>query len=88
MTSFISGNETVVNDTRWTFTAGGACSRTAIQTLVAAGTETTTIRACTYTLSGSTLSVVFEGSSFVNRFTATFSGADLLLDGFRFTRIG
>jgi hypothetical protein len=32
--------------------------------------------------------VVFAGSSFVSTFSVSFTGGDLLLDGFRFSRIG
>jgi hypothetical protein len=79
---------TTVVDTRWSFTSGGACSRTVITTLLDMGRESTEVRACTYTLSGGSISIVFQGSSFVSTFTVAFAGGDLLLDGFRFRRIG
>jgi hypothetical protein len=77
-----------VTDTRWSFTAGGACGRTVVKTLLDAGLEDTTVRACSFTLDGSSLAVVFAGSSFVSTFSVSFTGGDLLLDGFRFSRIG
>jgi len=79
---------TTVIDTRWSFTAGGACSRTVITTLLDVGRETTEVRACTYTLPGGSIAIVFQGSSFVSTFSVTFTGGDLLLGGFRFRRIG
>jgi hypothetical protein len=75
-------------DTRWSFTSGAACSRTVITTALDLGTESTALRACTFMLGGGSVSIVFQGSSFVNTFSVGFSGGDLLLDGFRFRRIG
>jgi hypothetical protein len=75
-------------DTRWSFTSGGACSRTVITTALDLGTENTAVRACTFTLGNGSVSIVFQGSSFVSAFSVGFSGGDLLLDGFRLHRIG
>ncbi len=80
--------DTVISDTRWTFAAGGVCSRTVIQTFVNAGVEDTTTRDCTFTFDGSSVVLTFQGSSVSTRFSVTFSGPDLVLGGFRFTRIG
>lgn len=86
----LSTGETVVFDVRWSFGAAGACSRTRIETLVSGneGSETTETLRCTYTFSGSAVTVLFEGSSVPSRLSVAFSGGDLLLDGTRFTRIG
>lgn len=83
-----SGGETIVSDTRWTFGTGGACSRTVLRTFVNAGVQETETRACTYVVGASTVEVIYEGSSVPVRFSIAFAGADLLLGGFRFTRIG
>lgn len=80
--------DTVVTDTRWTFAAGSGCSRMVIQTFVSAGIEDTTIRNCTYSFDGSAVMIIFEGSSVSTRFSVSFLNGDLILDGFRFTRIG
>ncbi len=77
---------TSVIDTRWSFTAGGACVNTVITTQLDPGRENTVVRPCTFTLNGSSLSVTFSGSSFVSTFSVAFSGGELLLDGFRFRR--
>lgn len=77
-------------DVRWSFGTGGDCSRTRIQTVISgnSGTETTETRNCSYTTSGGSVTVLFEGSSVPSRFSVAFTGGDLLLDGTRFTRIG
>lgn len=84
----ISATTTAVTDTRWTFTAAGACSRTTIITLLDVGRESTMTRACSYTTSGNRVSIVFAGSTFVSSFSFSFANGALLLDGFRFTRFG
>ena len=86
----LSTGETVVFDVRWSFGAGGDCSRTRIQTVIGgtSGTETTDTRNCTYTASAGAVTVVFEGSSVPASFSVAFLGGDLLLGGTRFTRIG
>lgn len=86
----LDSGETVVFDVRWSFGAGGECSRTRIQTIVGAtdGSETTEIIACTYSVAGSTVTVAFEGSSVPSTFSFGFAGGDLLLAGTHFTRIG
>ena len=86
--STTSGSETIVTDTRWSFGSGGGCSRTVIKTFVVAGIETTDLRNCTYTTSGSNVTIVFAGSSVATTFSVAFSSGDLLLGGFRFQRIG
>jgi hypothetical protein len=85
----LSTGETVVFDVRWTFDASGGCSRTRIQTVISgnSGGETTETLGCTYTASGSVVTVTFQGSSVPSQFTFAFSGADLLLAGTRFTRL-
>jgi hypothetical protein len=82
--------ETVVFDVRWSFGSGGTCSRTRIQTLIDAGggSETTETIPCTYVVTGSRVTVTFQGSSVPSSFTVAFSGGDLLLAGTRFDRIG
>jgi hypothetical protein len=86
----LSSGETLILDVRWSFDAAGTCSRTRIQTIVSgnAGSETTETLPCTYTLSGSTVTVTFQGSSVPSRFSVAFVSGDLLLAGTRFTRIG
>ena len=86
----LASGETVVFDVRWSFDAAGSCSRTRIQTVVsgATGSETTEILPCTYTFSGSTVTVTFPGSSVPSRFSVAFVSGDLLMAGTRFTRIG
>ena len=79
---------TTVIDTRWSFTSGGACSRTVITTLLDVGRESTEVRACTYTMSAGSISIVFQGSTFVSTFPVAFASGDLLLGSFRFRRIG
>ena len=86
--SITSSGETTVTDTRWSFGTGGACSRTVIKTFVTAGIETTDARTCTYTSGGSSVTIVFDGSTVPTTFSVAFAGADLLLGGFRFQRIG
>jgi hypothetical protein len=89
-TLMLSNSGTLVLDVRWSFDAGGGCSRTRVQTIVNgnSGTETSETLACTYTLSGSTVTVTFQGSSVPSQFSVAFAGSDLLLAGTRFTRIG
>ncbi len=91
-TLVLSGGGTMVLDLRWTFDATGGCSRTRIQTIIDSngmtGTETDETIACSYTVSGSTMTVAFQGSSVPSRFSVAFSGGDLLLAGTRFQRIG
>lgn len=86
----LSSGQTLVLDVRWSFDAGAGCSRTRIETLITgnSGTETTETLLCTYTLSASTVTVTFQGSSVPSQFSVAFAGSDLLLDGTRFTRIG
>ena len=76
-------------DVRWTFDAGGACSRTRIQTIVSgnSGTETSDTIGCTYVSNGSSITVTFTGSSVPSTFSVGFFGSDLVLAGTRFTRI-
>ena len=91
LSSLVLGTgETVVLDVRWSFDAAGRCSRTRIQTVVSgtSGSETTDVLLCTYTLSGSTVTITFAGSSVPSRFSVAFVGGDLLLAGTRFMRIG
>jgi hypothetical protein len=76
-----------VTDTRWSFGAVGECSRTVVTTHLDMGIEETTTRNCRYTLSGQSVSIVFDQSTFVSTFSVAFSGGDLLLNGFRFQRI-
>lgn len=86
----LSSGETLVLDVRWSFDAGARCSRTRIETLISgnSGTESTETLLCTYTLTASTVTVTFQGSSVPSQFSVAFAGNDLLLDGTRFTRIG
>lgn len=86
----LSTGETLILDVRWSFDATGSCSRTRIQTIVSGteGSETTETLGCTYTFSGSTVTVTFQGSSVPSQFSVAFQGSDLLLAGTRFTRIG
>jgi hypothetical protein len=88
-TLVLSSGETAAFDVRWSFDAGGACSRTRIQTIVSgnSGTETTDTIGCTFVFSGSSITVTFAGSSVASRFSVGFLGGDLLLAGTRFTRI-
>ena len=86
--STTSASETIITDTRWTFGAGGDCSRTVVKTFVVAGVETTDVRNCQYTTAGSNVTIIFEGSSVPTTFSVAFSSGDLLLGGFRFQRIG
>jgi hypothetical protein len=74
---------------RWSFDAAGGCSRTRIQTIISGntGSETTETLSCTYTFSGSTVTVTFQGSSVPSRFSVAFVSGDLLLAGTRFTRL-
>lgn len=89
LTTVFSGGDTIVTQTVWTFTASGTCSKSVTQTFVNSGSEFTfPTQDCTYTFSGSSVTVTFVGSSVATRFSVAFSGGDLILDGFRFTRIG
>lgn len=86
----LSTGGTLVLDVRWSFDGAKSCSRTRIQTIISGngGTETTETLSCTYTISGSTVTVSFQGSSVPSRFSIAFVNGDLLLAGTRFTRIG
>lgn len=89
LSSFLTTmGDTVISDTRWTFGADGSCARVLIQTFVSSGIQDTTTRNCSYTFDGSAVGVTFEGSSVSTRFSVTFSNGDLLLGGFRFSRLG
>jgi hypothetical protein len=80
--------DTIITETRWTFNAGGACSKTVAQTRVSTGTQITFPRdTCTYTFTGSSVTVLFAGSSVPTTFSVTFANGTLLLDGFPFSRI-
>ncbi|HET7789279.1 MAG TPA: hypothetical protein VFK78_00620 [Gemmatimonadales bacterium] len=77
-----------MSDTRWTFDGGGACERQVITTTVSAGFSDTVSLACTYTFNGSTVQILFQGSSMPTPFSVSFQNGDLILGGFRFTRLG
>ena len=85
----LSSGETLILDVRWQFDAAGTCSRTRTETIVSGstGSETTETRGCRYSVTSSTVTVTFEGSSVPSRFSIGFSGSDLLLAGTRFKRI-
>jgi len=83
--------ETVVSETRWTFSsaAGGTCFKVVTQTFVRAGVQDTIFQSsCTFVSGGSSITITFTGSSVRTTFSVAFSNGDLLLDGFRFQRIG
>ena len=84
----LASSPTLVTDTRWRFGNDARCERSVVTTHVDTGVEDTVVRLCSYTLTGSTLTVVFDGSTFQSNFLVAFSDGDLLLDGFRFRRIG
>jgi hypothetical protein len=77
-----------ISDTRWRFGSDGTCDRTVIITQLDTSVETASTRACTFTLTASSLRVIFEGSTFPSTFGVAFSNGELLLDGFRFQRSG
>src|SRR5881409_1221122 len=81
--------DTIVSETRWTFAAGGSCSKLVIHTFVNAGVQDTIFQgSCNYTSGGSSVTITFVGSSVPTTFSVGFSGADLLLGGSRFQRVG
>ncbi|MGH7548916.1 MAG: hypothetical protein ACREMM_12180, partial [Gemmatimonadales bacterium] len=91
LTTFLDAmsGETIVSETRWTFAAGGTCSKVVTHTFVNAGVQDTIFQGgCTFTSGGSSVTIIFAGSSVPTTFSVAFSNGDLLLDGFRFQRIG
>ena len=85
-TFFTMDGETIVSETRWSFGGGGSCQKDLIQTFVNAGFATTDTRFCTYTADASSVTVTFDGSTVATRFSYSFSGGTLILDGFAFSR--
>lgn len=84
-----ASGDTIVSETRWTFAAGGSCSKLVIHTFVNAGVQDTIFQgSCNYTSGGSSVTITFVGSSVPTTFSVGFSGADLLLGGSRFQRVG
>ena len=84
-----ASGDTIVSETRWTFTADGACSKVVTHTFVNAGVQDTIFQgSCTYTSSAASVTITFMGSSVPTTFSVSFSNGDLLLGGFRFQRIG
>jgi hypothetical protein len=90
-TTFFDGSsgDTIVSETRWRFEASGACFKVVTRTFVRAGVQDTTFQSgCTFVSGGSAITITFTGSSVATTFSVAFSSGDLLLDGFRFQRIG
>ena len=79
---------TMVSETRWVFSPDGSCIQIVTRTQLDTGGGDESTRTCQFTLSNTTLTVVFSESTFRNNFSVAFSNGDLLLDGFRFRRIG
>ena len=76
--------------TTWQFGDGGTCRRTMVTESLAEGFPRTTDRACTWTVSGSEITIAFlEGGTLTFEFSfAGFSPDRLVLDGFEYQRIG
>lgn len=81
-----AGGELIVSETRWRFDAGGTCSKTVLQTFVDRGEQFADTMLCTWTASATSIAITRDGSNVAATFSYRFDGADLLLDGFRFTR--
>ena len=85
----LSGGDTIITETVWTFSAGGSCSKAVSQTFVSTGNEFFfPTQTCAYTVGGSSVTVTFAGSSVPTTFSVAFSSGTLILDGFPFQRIG
>ena len=80
------GGEFIVVETRWRFDAGGACSKTVLQTFVDREQQFVESMLCTWTASESHVAILREGSSAPATFSYRFVGPDLFIDGFRFIR--
>jgi hypothetical protein len=82
----------VVVTTTWTFNADGTAARVITTTDMNTGTTSTTTDTATWTLSGNTLTVVYQGTGPAGSGTATFqeavSGGTLTLDGTTYTHSG
>jgi len=75
--------------TTWRFDAEGTCRQTVVVESLAQGFPTTTDRACTYTISGSSITISYTGGGDLT-FDFSFAGFSpdaLVLDGFNYQRI-
>ncbi len=76
--------------TTWRFDNAGTCRQTVVTESLAEGFPRTTDRACTYTTSGSDITIAYAGGgelTFEFSFAA-FSPDRLVLDGFEYQRVG
>lgn len=78
--------EVIVVETQWAFRSDASCERTVLQTFVSRGQQFMETTACTYTATGTQLSILYQRSSVPATFPYRFSGDDLIIDGFRFVR--
>ncbi len=75
--------------TTWRFDAEGTCRQTVVTESLAEGFPRTTDRPCTFTISGSTITVSYAGAGTLT-FEFSFAGFSpdrLVLDGFEYQRI-
>jgi len=74
--------------TTWEFDADGACRQTVVVESLAEGFPRTTVRACTFSVSGGTVTIAFTGAGTLT-FAFSFAGFSpdrLVLDGFEYQR--
>jgi hypothetical protein len=75
--------------TTWRFDAEGTCRQTVVVESLAEGFPRTTDRSCTYTISGSSITISYTGGGDLT-FDFSFAGFSpdvLVLDGFEYQRI-
>jgi hypothetical protein len=75
--------------TTWRFDVAGTCRQTVVTESLAEGFPRTTERACTYTTSGSSITIAYTGGGELT-FEFSFAGFStdrLVLDGFEYQRI-
>ena len=76
--------------TTWQFDEGGTCRQTIVTESLAEGFPRTTERTCTWTVSGSEVTIGFTGAGTLT-FEFSFAGFSpdrLVLDGFEYQRVG
>jgi hypothetical protein len=75
--------------TTWRFDAAGTCRQTVVTRSLAEGFPRTTERTCTFTTSGTTITIAYTGAGVLTfDFSLTGPASDVLvLDGFEYTRL-
>lgn len=80
-------DDVLSSETTWLFASDGHCERTLVTHSVKTDITDTTHVFCTYTLSGTNVTIQYTGTGGAATFTVAVQGSTLLLDGEAFSQV-